>query len=343
MTFVCFKDNRTKSGDCSGRRQPPVLAAMTTMKTLYRMLLPAAVGLTLGVTTAQLAAQPADGAPDPRQQMQQQIQQLMQNIQGRLQQQGIDVQGMLQQQGIDPQQLQDRITQGIQQMDPQTIQNFQDRVQQGMDPQQLQDRITQGIQQMDPQMLQNFQNRMQQRPNRGMQGFQQFDPQQMQQQLLQSYLQNLRVALQVTDDAEWSVIEPRLTKVLRGRADALIDASGLGRVTAALDGFGPGGFGGGGGRGFGGGRGYGGGRDFGGGGLGGTLRSMFGAEPMPEQTALQKTIDDLAPKSEVRAALTKYNEARKRRDAQTKQDEEALRKLLTVRQESILALMGILD
>jgi hypothetical protein len=211
-------------------------------------------------------------------------------------------------------------------------------MQQGMDPQQLQDRITQGIQQMDPQMIQNFQNRMQQRGNRGMQGYQQYDPQQMQQQLLQSYLQSLRETLQVTDDAEWSVIEPRLTKVLRGRSDALIDASGLGRVTAALDGFG-----GGGGRGFGGGRGYGGGRDFGGGGLSGTLRSMFGAEPMPEQTALQKTIDDLAPKSEVRAALAKYNEARKRRDAQTKQDGEALRQLLTVRQESILALMGILD
>jgi hypothetical protein len=314
----------------------------------------------LGLATERLTAQPADGAPDPRQQMQQQIQQLMQGIQGRLQQQGIDVQGLLQQQGIDPQQLQDRITQGIQQMDPQAIQNFQSRMQQGMDPQQLQDRITQGIQQMDPQAIQNIQNRLQQRgvdPQQLMRGFQSGDPQLMQEQMLRSYLQSLRETLQVTDDAEWSVIEPRLTKVLRGRADTLIDSSGLGRVTMALDGFGGGGFGGGrgydagGGRGFGGGgrgyggggRSYGGGGGFGGGGLGGTLRSMFGAEPMPEQTALQKSIDDLAPKAEVRAALTKYLEARKRRDAQTKQDAEALRQLLTVRQESILAIMGILD
>ena len=318
------------------------------MKNLHRVLLQVAVLVMLGLATERLTAQPADGAADPRQQMQQQIQQLMQGIQGRLQQQGIDVQGLLQQQGIDPQQLQDRITQGIQQMDPEVIQNFQNRMQQGMDPQQLQDRIAQGIQQMDPQAMQNLQNRLQQRgidPQQLMRGFQGGDPQLMQEQLLRSYLQSLRETLQVTDDAEWSVIEPCITKVLRGRADTLIDSSGLGRVTTALDGFGGGGFGGGrggGGRGFGGGRGYGGG-GFGGGGLGGTLRSMFGAEPMPEQTALQKSIDDLAPKAEVRAALNKYLDARKRRDAQTKKDEEALRQLLTVRQESILALMGILD
>jgi hypothetical protein len=299
------------------------------------MLLGAAVSLTLGLATAQLAAQPADGAQDPRQQMQQQIQQFMQNLQGQLQQQGVDVQ-----------QLQDRITQGLQQIDPQVIQNFQNRLQQqGIDPQQLQDRITQGLQQMDPQAIQNFQNRMQQRgidpqelQNGFMQGFQQYDPRQMQQQILQAYLQNLRDALVVTNDAEWSIIEARLTKVLRGRADSLVDTSGLGQMSIAFDSFG-------GGRGYGGGRGFGGGRSRGGGagGLGGTLRSMFGSEPMPEQTALQKAIDDLAPKAEVRAALAKYQAARKQKEAQTKLDQESLRQVLTIRQESILALMGILD
>jgi hypothetical protein len=262
------------------------------MKILHRILWLAAAWLTLDLTAGRLAAQPADGSQDPQQQMRQRMQQFMQSMQGQLQDQGID-----------PQQLQDRIAQGLQQIDPQRIQQFmqsmQNRMQQqGIDPQQLQDRITQGLQQIDPQRIQ--------------------------QQVMEGYVQSLRETLGVTNDAEWSVIEGRLTKVLRSRADSQIDGFGMGRMAGGFGGFG-------------------GGRGGGNNPFGGAVRTLLGVQSLPEQNALQKAIDDHASSAEVRSALARFIEARKSKAALAKQDQEELRQVLTIRQESLLALMGILE
>jgi len=63
---------------------------------------------------------------------------------------------------------------------------------------------------------------------------------------------------------------------------------------------------------------------------------------MPEADALQKAIDAKASNAELKAALTKYTEARKAKEDQMKAAQDDLRKLLTPRQEAIAALNGLL-
>lgn len=111
--------------------------------------------------------------------------------------------------------------------------------------------------------------------------------------------------LEITDDTEWKAIEPLVTKVNEARFAAMI-----------------GGFGG---------RGRGGG--------GGTPPGM---PANPEREALQKVIDAKAPASELKAALVKYQEARKAKQAELEKAQASLRKVLTPRQEAIAALNGLL-
>ena len=74
---------------------------------------------------------------------------------------------------------------------------------------------------------------------------------------------------------------------------------------------------------------------------GGGGGGMFGT-PSPEREALQKAIDSKAPKAEIKAALAKYLESRKVKQATLEKAQDDLRKVLTSRQEAIAVLNGYL-
>ena len=144
------------------------------------------------------------------------------------------------------------------------------------------------------------------------QGFPGMDPQQIQQQVKEF----LRNKLVVTNDAEWGVIEARLTKVYQLKMQAQMGGAGL---------MGGGRFGG------------------NGGGMDQIVRSVLGIEPMPEAEALQKAIDNHASKADLKQALAKYVEARKTKRAELEKAQADLRQVITLQQEGTLVLMGILD
>jgi hypothetical protein len=154
-----------------------------------------------------------------------------------------------------------------------------------------------------------------------------FDPEQIRQQIQSRITQYFRDQLVVTNDAEWQVIEGRLLKVLRGKAEGLLGGGGM------MMGMGGGRFGGGG---MGGPMG-------GPGNRGGGLRTLLGLDPFPEADALQKVLDEHGSKAEIKNALNKYLAARKRREAETAKTQDELRQVLTYTQEATLVLMGVLD
>jgi len=148
------------------------------------------------------------------------------------------------------------------------------------------------------------------RPGRG-----NFDPAQFQQRMLE----RTKETLEVTDDAEWKAIEPRVQKVMELRRESF---AGMGR------GFFRGGP-------------RGGGDNPPGGDQGQRRGGMFGT-PSPEAEALQKAIDSKASKAEMKAALEKYVASRKAKQADLEKAQAALRELLTPRQEAIATLNGLL-
>jgi hypothetical protein len=153
-----------------------------------------------------------------------------------------------------------------------------------------------------------------------------FDPAQFQERMLERY----KETLEVTDDAEWNVIKPLVQKVTEAR---MASFSGMGR--GMMGGRGRGGPGGAGAPGA----------DNNNQDQGQTQnqgrRGMFG-QAMPEADALQKAIEAKAPKAEVKAALEKYQAARKAKQTELEQAQANLRKVLTARQEAIATLNGLL-
>jgi Spy/CpxP family protein refolding chaperone len=137
-----------------------------------------------------------------------------------------------------------------------------------------------------------------------------FDPAQFQQRMME----RTKEQLEITDDTEWKALEPLVQKVMDARRETM---SGLGR------GFGRGNRG-------------------GGDNNNGGPRGGFGGTPSPEAEALQKAIDAKAPNAEIKAALAKYNEARKAKQAALEKAQAELRKALTPRQEAIAAVNGLL-
>ena len=139
-----------------------------------------------------------------------------------------------------------------------------------------------------------------------------FDPEQMRVRMMERY----REAFEVKDDAEWKLIEVRITKV----TDARREMGGFGR-----------GFGGPGGR-----RGGDGGNDQ------GAARPRFGGEPSPEADSLQKAIEAKASNDEIKTKLAKYRESQKAKQANLEKAQAELRQILSVRQEANATLMGLL-
>jgi len=148
------------------------------------------------------------------------------------------------------------------------------------------------------------------------------DPAQMQQRIMD----RVKEELNFTNATEWSAVQPLIQKVMDARRDV--------------------GFGGGMGRIFGG-------RNRGGGaggdqaasqaGAGGNNRRNFGQPPSPEAEALQKTIDDNAPKAQIQTALAKYQASQKAKQAKLVKAQETLRKVLTPKQEAQATLLGLLE
>jgi len=140
-------------------------------------------------------------------------------------------------------------------------------------------------------------------------------------------MDNIREQLEVKDDGEWKVIGDQAQKVLEARMQVgLGGGQGMGRLFRR-----PGTNGG-----QGAGNGQGGGRRAGG------FGAMFGAQSNPEAEALQKAIDANAPTAELKAAVAKFVEARKQKQARLEEAQDNLRKLLTVRQEAVAFSLGLL-
>ncbi len=139
----------------------------------------------------------------------------------------------------------------------------------------------------------------------------------------QAMMNNIKEQLEIKDDAEWKVTQPLVQKVMEARRGSF---GGMGRGM-----FGPGA---GSRRNAGDNTGDQGGQRRGGG--------FQAPTPNPEAEALQKAIDAKAPKAEVKAALARYVESRKAKQAELESAQAELRKVLTTRQEAIATLNGLL-
>lgn len=143
------------------------------------------------------------------------------------------------------------------------------------------------------------------------------DPEEMRQRMAE----RLREQFGITDDAEWKIIEGKLEKVTEARRAI------------------------GGGMGFGGPGGFGGRRDAQGGDNNrpnNRRGGPFGGEPSPEVEELRKAIDAKASADEIKTKLAKVREARKANEAKLEAAQEDLRKVLSVRQEAVAVMMGLL-
>jgi hypothetical protein len=132
-----------------------------------------------------------------------------------------------------------------------------------------------------------------------------WDPAQMRERMMGYY----REQLEIKDDAEWTVVQPLVQKVMDARVNQFSGMRGMfpGRG-------GPGGAG----------------------GPGGDRASN------PETEALQKAVDGKASNSELKAALARYNDARKAKQAELEKAQDDLRKVLSVRQEALATMRGLL-
>jgi hypothetical protein len=142
----------------------------------------------------------------------------------------------------------------------------------------------------------------------------------------QERMNRTREELEVKDDAEWKIIQPLVQKVEDARRQVMAD-----RMAGMMSRF------------------RGGGGDNGGGDNGGDRRrsrgggGLFGdANPSPESETLKKAVDGKASNSDMKAAIAKFLEARKANEAALQKAQDDLRKVLSVRQEGIATLNGLL-
>jgi hypothetical protein len=140
----------------------------------------------------------------------------------------------------------------------------------------------------------------------------------------EAQMNNYRTTFGVTDDAEWSVLEAAIGKVIDARTEVLSNvirparggrggrngANNGGATPAAAGGR----------RGFGG----------------------FGAPPSSEATALQEALENQAPTDEIKVKLAALRSATAAAEAKLTTAQEELKKLLTSRQEGIAVLNGLL-
>ncbi|MBM3842025.1 MAG: hypothetical protein FJ397_01975 [Verrucomicrobia bacterium] len=146
-----------------------------------------------------------------------------------------------------------------------------------------------------------------------------FNPQEMQARMLAG----LRERMEVKDDEEWKLISERITKVAELRRSAP-GGPGMGMMM----GRGPGGGGGPGGSG----------REEGGSGRGGSRPGGGSAE----MTALASALRDKLPDAEIKSRLDRLRDQRKDSEAKLARAQEELRAVLTMRQEAMAVMAGLL-
>jgi hypothetical protein len=147
--------------------------------------------------------------------------------------------------------------------------------------------------------------------NGGGGGFRNMDPAQRQQFIMQ----RLQDGLAITNDTDWAAVQPLVQKVLDARM--ALGTPNMGMM-------------------------FGGGRRGGQGGQGGGGRGAFGQTPSVEQQALQDAIDNNAPAAQIKDALDKYEASQKTKQATLTAAQEALRLVLSAKQEAQATLMGLL-
>jgi hypothetical protein len=76
---------------------------------------------------------------------------------------------------------------------------------------------------------------------------------------------------------------------------------------------------------------------------GGRLAGRFGGQPDPELDGLRAAITDKLPDAEIKARLARLRDARKQNEAKLDQAREDLRAVLSVRQEAVLVMAGLLN
>jgi hypothetical protein len=139
---------------------------------------------------------------------------------------------------------------------------------------------------------------------------------------------SLRDSLAVTNDAEWDVISPRLLKVVQLKSDnSMAEVSRMMAPLTAWMGAGAGGMGG---------------NMRGMGGVGGIM-GMLGIQSDPSADALQQALDAQGSVAQVKAALAKFRAVKQQRQAELTKAQDALKAVLSVRQEAALALAGYLE
>jgi len=125
---------------------------------------------------------------------------------------------------------------------------------------------------------------------------------------LQQQAKNMRTTLGVTNDAEWTVISPRLVKVMQLQAGMRLTgmaSMGGGAATRAL--------------------------------------AALGVTPDPSADALSKAIDDGAPIAEIKLDMARVRQARKAQQAELARAQTDLQSVVTIRQEAILLSNGMLE
>jgi hypothetical protein len=150
------------------------------------------------------------------------------------------------------------------------------------------------------------------RGNRGNRG--NFNPEEMQARMSAA----LKEQFGVTSDDEWNLIMERVNKVNELRRTTM--TGGIGMMRGMMGG--PGGQNGQGGR--------------------GNRPGRLGGASNPEADALQTAVTDKAPDAEVKARLERLREVRKDNEVKLAKAQEDLRAVLSLRQEAVAVLVGLL-
>ena len=144
------------------------------------------------------------------------------------------------------------------------------------------------------------------------------DPAEAQQRIMQ----NVRDHLNVTNNEEWQVIQGRVQKVLDAQRE-LGPRGNFGRLFFGRRGGPPGGP------------------------EGNPDRprrgGFFGGAPSPEQEALEKAIDSNAPTEQIKAAMQRYRDSRKAKEAALEKAQADLKQVLSVKQEATALSLGLVN
>ncbi len=132
-------------------------------------------------------------------------------------------------------------------------------------------------------------------------------------QFREMMMQNLKEQMEVTDDSEWKALQPLIEKVMEARRGTMTGMGGpmMFRQRGGNNNADAGGM-------------------------------RRGPQQSAEAEALQRAVDSKASNAELKTALAKVVDTRKAKQAELEKAQADLRKVLSVRQEAIATLNGLL-